>query len=161
MTLKKEVQKWLTRSLNDPIAKLLMKNSNLTKIQTETFLIDILAEKMTEKRIIYEEKAKLRLLKSGVSRGAFNRTLRQARKNVTKSIYTIILLGYLGIFESPKLEPYLELANKLHTYTEMYKELWKEREGKREHMTMLRIIRNELENGLRELIEPNSTSEKV
>lgn len=138
-----------------------MKNSHLTKIQTETFLIDILSEKITEKRLIYEEKARLRLLKEGVSRGAYNRTLRQSRKNVIQSMYTIILLGYLGVFESPRLEPYIELANKLHTYAETYRDLWKERELKSEHIRVMGILQKELENGLKQLIEPKNMSEKA
>jgi len=161
MSLKKEVQKWLIDLIDDPIAKTLMKNSNLTKAQVETFLIDILSEKIAEKRIIYEEKAKLRLLRSGVSRGAFNRTLRQARKNVIKSIYTVILLGYLGIFESPRVEPYVELANRLHTYTEAYKDLWRRTEGTSEHLRAITIVQNDLENSLKQLLEPKSMSKRL
>jgi len=73
------------RSLNDPIVKILTKNSRLTKTQLETFLIDALAENLAEKSLRYEEKAKLRLLRTGVSRGAFNRTLKQARRNIIQS----------------------------------------------------------------------------
>lgn len=138
-----------------------MKNSHLTKTQTETFLIDILAEKITETKMIYEEKAKLRLLKAGVSRGSFNRTLRQSRMNIIKSLYTIILLGYLGVFESPKLEPYLELANKLHAFTEAYKELLKKGEVNSEQAKIINILQKELENGLKQLIEPKIMSEKT
>jgi len=159
--LKKEVQKWLTDLIDDPIAKALMKNSNLTKAQTETFLIDVLSEKIADKRIIYEDKAKLRLLRLGVSRGAFNRTLRQARKNVIKSIYTVILLGYLGIFESPKVEPYVELANRLHTYAEAYKDLWRGTEATDEHLRAMAIVENDLENSLKELAEPKSMSKRL
>ena len=138
-----------------------MKNSNLTMAQTETFLIDVLSEKIADKRIIYEDKAKLRLLRLGVSRGAFNRTLRQARKNVIKSIYTVILLGYLGIFESPKVEPYVELANRLHTYAEAYKELWTRTEATSEHLRAITIVQNELQNSLKELVEPKSMSKRL
>lgn len=159
--MKKEVQKWLIDLINDPIAKMLMKNSNLTKAQTETFLIDVLSEKIADKRIIYEDKAKLRLLRLGVSRGAFNRTLRQARKNVIKSIYTVILLGYLGIFESPKVEPYVELANRLHTYAEAYKDLWRGTEATDEHLRAMAIVENDLENSLKELAEPKSMSKRL
>ena len=159
--MKKEVQKWLTDLIDDPIAKALMKNSNLTKAQTETFLIDVLSEKIADKRIIYEDKAKLRLLRLGVSRGAFNRTLRQARKNVIKSIYTVILLGYLGIFESPKVEPYVELANRLHTYAEAYKDLWRGTEATDEHLRAMAIVENDLENSLKELAEPKSMSKRL
>ncbi|MFB0502191.1 MAG: hypothetical protein ACETVP_06925, partial [Candidatus Bathyarchaeia archaeon] len=108
MRLKNNVQKWLIRSLNDPIVKILTKNSHLTKIQLETLLIDVLAENTAGKSLRYEEKAKLRLLRTKISRGAFNRTLKQARRNTIQSIYTILLLGYLGIFEDTRLDPYLE-----------------------------------------------------
>jgi len=106
LKLKENVQTWLTRSLNDPIAKILAKNSHLTKIQLETLLIDILSENIAGKQLKYDEKARLRLTKAKISRGAFNRTLKQAKENVAKSIYTVLLLGYLGIFESTTLDPY-------------------------------------------------------
>ena len=157
---KKEVQRWIISLFNDPITKILIKNSNLTKTQLETFLIDVLSEKITDKKLVYEQKAKLRLLKSGVSRGAFNRTLKQARKNIIKSIYTIILLGYLGIFDTPQLEPYLEISNKLHTYTESYRSLLRDSDIKEEHLRMIRMLQRELEEGLKELVEPRSMSKR-
>ena len=138
MKLKESVQKWITNSLEDPIAKILAKNSNLTKIQTETLLIDILAENIVGKPLKYDEKARLRLLKGGISRGAFNRTLKQAKKNVIKSIYTIILLGYLGIFESTKLDPYIEVANKLQTYIKAYKDILRGKKLTNEQFYVLR-----------------------
>ena len=92
-SLKQDVRRWLLGIFRDPIVEMLLKNSQLTKTQLETLLIDILAEKISGKRIVYEDKAKMRLIKSGVSRGSFNRTLAQARMNTIKSIYTIILLG--------------------------------------------------------------------
>ncbi|MEM2522908.1 MAG: hypothetical protein QXW82_07155, partial [Candidatus Bathyarchaeia archaeon] len=88
MKLKDIVQQWLKKSLEDPIIKILAKNSHLTKIQLETLLIDVLAENISGKPLKYEEKAKLRLTKAKLSRGAFNRTLKQAEKNIIKSIYT-------------------------------------------------------------------------
>ena len=54
-----------------------------------------LAEKIAGKRLKYDEKARLRLKSGKISRGAFNRTLKQAKMNVIKAIYTIFLLGYL------------------------------------------------------------------
>ena len=61
LRLKEKAQKWLTRSLNDPITKTLAKNSNLTRTQLETLLIDILAENISENSLKYDEKARLRL----------------------------------------------------------------------------------------------------
>ena len=161
MRLKKGVRKWLTHSMNDPIVKRLAENSNLTKTQLETFLIDILAEKMAGKMLKYEEKAKLRLLKDGVSRGAFNRTLRQARNNVIRSIYTIILLGYVGVFESTSLNPYVEVANKLKTYISAYRDVWEERESMSEQLRIMSVLRKELETSLEHLSKPKALSNRM
>ncbi|MEM2780213.1 MAG: hypothetical protein QW791_05015 [Candidatus Bathyarchaeia archaeon] len=147
MKLKDIVQQWLKKSLEDPIIKILAKNSHLTKIQLETLLIDVLAENISGKPLKYEEKAKLRLTKAKLSRGAFNRTLKQAEKNVIKSIYTIILLGYLGIFESTKLDPYIEVANKLQEYVEAHKH----KSNREEQIRLLEILREELETSLKKL----------
>ncbi|MDH5449762.1 MAG: hypothetical protein OEX77_02510 [Candidatus Bathyarchaeota archaeon] len=148
MKLKESVQKWVRDSLGDPIAEILVKNSHLTKIQIETLLIDILAENIVGKPLKYDEKARLRLLKGGISRGAFNRTLKQAKKNVIKSIYTIILLGYLGIFESTQLDPYIEVASKLQTYIKAYKDILKGKRLTNEHVRIMNMLREELEDSL-------------
>jgi hypothetical protein len=154
---KEKAQNWLNYSLSDPLVKILSKNSNLTKIQLETLLIDVLAENMFEKGLKYDEKAKLRIL--AVSRGAFNRTLRQARHNVTQSIYTILLLGYLGILEEISLEPYLEAANKLKKYIDTQRELVKKK-PKEEHIRMVSQLHEELKNSLEELSNPRRMSKR-
>ena len=123
MKLKDSVQVWLNGALNDPIVQILAKNSQLTKTQLETLLIDVLAENMAGKQLKYDEKANLRLTKAKISRGSFNRTLKQSKENVIKSIYTVLLLGYLGVFESTTLDPYLEIANKLHEYVEAHQDI--------------------------------------
>ena len=151
MRLKEKVQIWLKASLNDPIVKILVKNSNLTKIQLETLLIDILSENIAGKYLKYEEKAGLRLTRAKISRGAFNRTLKQAKENVIKSIYTIILLGYLGVFESTRLDPYLEIANKLQSYIEAYKEI---SSNDKERLKIISNLKEELETSLNELTKP-------
>ncbi|HDN83459.1 MAG TPA: hypothetical protein ENG50_03750 [Candidatus Altiarchaeales archaeon] len=120
----------------------------MTKTQLETLLIDILAEKISGKRIVYEDKAKMRLIRSGVSRGAFNRTLAQARINVIRSIYTVILLGYLGILDTPNLEPYLEIANKIKDYMEAYRNFWQENKKSRETLRILQMLQDEIKNEL-------------
>ena len=151
MKLKQGVQTWLTGSQNDPIAKILAKNSHLTKTQLETLLIDVLSENIAGKPLKYDEKAKLRLTKAKISRGAFNRTLKQAKENVTKSIYTVLLLGYLGIFESTTLDPYLEIANKLQEYIEAYKNIPNKSEELNEHLKIIEMVREELETSLKQL----------
>jgi hypothetical protein len=156
--LKEKAQNWINYSLNDPLVKILAKNSTLTKIQLETLLIDVLAENITDKDLKYDEKAKLRIL--AVSRGAFNRSLRQARHNVTQAIYTILLLGYLGVLEEISLEPYLEAANKLKAYIDTQRELRKKRPEK-EQIKTLKILHEELKISLEELSNPRRMSKKL
>jgi hypothetical protein len=155
LKLKEGVQSWLTRSLNDPIVKILTGNSHLTKTQLETLLIDILAENIGGKHLKYDEKAKLRLTKAKISRGAFNRTLEQAKENVIKAIYTLLLLGYLGIFESTTLDPYLEIAKKLQEYMEAYKNIPNKGVELSEHLKVIETIREELESSLKQLSNPS------
>jgi len=154
LKLKESIKVLLTSSLNDPIAKILAKNSHLTTVQLETLLIDILAENLTEKQLKYDEKASLRLMKAKLSRGAFNRSLKQAKENVIKSIYTVLLLGYLGIFESTVLDPYIEIANKLHEYIETCKNMPNMQEKQTEPQKIIEIIREELEASLKQFSPP-------
>jgi len=157
LKLKDSVQSWLTGSINDPIVKIIAENSHLTQTQLETLLIDILSENIAGKPLKYDEKASFRLIKSKISRGAFNRTLRQAKENVIKSIYTVLLLGYLGVFESTTLDPYLEIANKLHEYLDAYKDMPNKGEELGDHLKVIEMIREQLETSLRQLSSPSET----
>jgi hypothetical protein len=151
LKLKEGVQLWLISSQNDPIAKILAKNSHLTKTQLETLLIDVLSENIAGKPLKYDEKARLRLTKAKISRGSFNRTLKQAKENIIKSIYTVLLLGYLGIFETTTLDPYLEIANKLQEYIEAYKNIPNKSGEVDEHIKIIEMIREQLETSLKQL----------
>lgn len=102
--------------MSDPIVKILLENSCLTEVQLETLLID-LYQKENVDEISQEMKLTLRR-RVKVSRGAFNRTKRQAMRNVVKSIYTMLLLGYLGLLETPQLEPFMEISGKLKNLRE-------------------------------------------
>ena len=155
MKLKDNVQLWLNGAFNDPVVKILSKNSQLTRTQLETLLIDILAEGMAGKPLKYDEKARFRLTKAKLSRGSFNRTLNQSKENVVKSIYTILLLGYLGVFESTTLDPYLEIANKLKEYMEAHDNLPNSIDGAQEHLKVIEIIREDLETSLKRLSRPS------
>jgi len=158
LNLKEKAQNWLKYTLNDPIVKTLVKNSHLTKTQLETLLIDVLADNISNKTLKYDEKAKLRIL--AVSRGAFNRTLRQARQNTMQAIYTILLLGYLGILEEISLEPYLEISNKLKEYVEAQREL-AAKGTEEEQIRILKRLHEELQNSLEELSNPRKISKKL
>jgi hypothetical protein len=156
--LKEGVQAWLNGALDDPIVKILYKNSQLTKTQLETLLIDVLAETLSGKHLKYDEKASLRLTKAKISRGSFNRTLKQSKENVIKSVYTVLLLGYLGIFESTTLDPYLEIANKLHEYIEAHNESPRQEQELKDHIKLIEIIRQELETSLKHLANPSEST---
>jgi hypothetical protein len=155
LKLKDTVQMWLTGAMNDPIVKILAKNSQLTRIQLETLLIEMLAENMAGKQLNYDEKARLRLTKAKLSRGAFNRTLKQSKENVIKSIYTVLLLGYLGVFETTTLDPYLEMANKLKEYMEAHQDMPESENELKDHLKLIEIIRDELESSLKQLSNPS------
>ena len=154
LKLKDGVQAWLNGALSDPIVQILAKNSQLTKTQLETLLIDVLAENLSDKHLKYDEKANLRLTKAKISRGAFNRTLKQSKENVIRSVYTVLLLGYLGVFESTKLDPYIEIANKLHDYVEAHNETSGSQEEVKDHAKLIEIIREEIETSLKRLSSP-------
>jgi hypothetical protein len=151
LKLKEGVQAYLSGSLKDPIVRILAQNSHLTRTQLETLLVDVLSDNIAGKQLNYDEKARLRPTKAPVSRGSFNRTLRQSKQNVVKSIYTVLLLGYLGVFESTTLDPYLEIANKLHEYVQAYKDMSDKSEEPDEQLKVIEIIRTELEADLRRL----------
>jgi hypothetical protein len=155
LKLKESIKAYLIGALEDPIVKVLVKNSQLTKTQLETLLIDVLAENLSGKYLKYDEKASFRLTKAKISRGSFNRTLKQSKENVIKSIYTVLLLGYLGIFESTTLDPYLEIANKLKRYVEAHQDVPNGENEVKNHLRIIEIIREELEISLKRLSSPS------
>jgi hypothetical protein len=73
-------------------------------------------------------------------------------------MYTLLLLGYFGILEDTSLTPYLEVANKLKTYTEAYRDLLSTRNGANEQMRVVAMLREELESVLQQLSKPWSSS---
>jgi hypothetical protein len=111
-----------TRSLidetfRDRILSALLTRSNLTKVQFETLLVDQFGHDMANKRLTRSDMAELRRDHKGISRGSFNRTLRQARENVVEAIHTVLLLGYSGLTESPSIAPFVEASERLKGQT--------------------------------------------
>jgi hypothetical protein len=97
----------------DPVTKLLLGSSQLTLSQLETLLANSFGNES------HIEKSRRRLYRpSGrnISRGAFNRTLIQAENNVIRSIYTVLLLGYVGLYDSASLQPFVELSDTIQSY---------------------------------------------
>ncbi len=143
-----------TRPLNgtfqDPIVQTLLKNSNLTTIQFESLLISLLGEELAGKRLSGLEKTRLRREKVNLTRGSFNRTVAQARSNVVASVYTILLLGYVGLFDTPELIPFLEIASRIKTYVEQRRT--PPQAVTEEELRVTRIIAEELQRGIAELV---------
>ena len=109
--------------LKDPIVLRLLSRSNLTRAQFETILVDQLGHDMADKQLTRTEMAQLMRNHKGISRGALNRTLRQARENVSEAIHTILLLGYGGLIDSPALAPFVEASELLKSQMTQFGEL--------------------------------------
>jgi hypothetical protein len=140
----KEAQNIIDRSFNDPIANIILKHSNLTSIQYESLIIDFLTINLSDKKLTFQNKAVLRSKK--VSRGSYSRSLGQARGNVISSIYTVLLLTYVGIFDANPFDDYKDLAEKLSEYTSYMRDL----EGN-ELTSYINLIEKELLEGLTRL----------
>ncbi len=145
--MENELQNIIDRSFKDQIMDILLKNSNLTKIQYESLLIDYYTDNMSDNIITYDNKAIYRSKK--VSRGSFSRTLSQARRNIISSIYTILLLSYVGIYDTYPFEEYKNLAEKLSEYSSLMQD-----QDSLESRSRIRRLEVELANGIRSLAEP-------
>ncbi len=145
----------IQETLREPILRLLTKNSVLTEVQLETLLVDLVLEDQFDWHIPYEKKASLRRKKSeGVSRGAFNRTLRQARRNLIRCFYTMILLAYLGLFDYTIFRPFEELASKIGDYRRIREMLSGKMHLTKEEVESYRITEETILQFLNELISP-------
>jgi hypothetical protein len=143
----KETQKTIQRAFQDPITDLLLKNSNLTRIQFETLIIDLLIDVMSDKKVPFKDKTLFRTHK--VSRGSFSRTLGQARHRVISSIFTIVLLSYIGVYDAKPFEEYQNLSEKLREYLIEIEKL-----GGKQSPALLRRIEEELALGIESLSHP-------
>jgi hypothetical protein len=65
-----------------------------------------------------------------------------------------LLLGYLGVFEDTILDPYLEIAYKLHAFMEAYKDIPNKDSQLGEHLKLIKMAKEELENSLKKLSNP-------
>jgi hypothetical protein len=142
-------QNIIQKTFQDPISELLLKNSILTRVQFETLVIDLLTDIMSDEKIPFKQKAYFRRRK--VSRGSFSRSLAQARSKVIQSIFTIVLLSYIGVFEARPFDDYYYLAEKLKEYVTLLEErdfsISKE---------FLKQIETELVEGISRLATPTS-----
>ncbi|MGQ9718541.1 MAG: hypothetical protein ACUVWK_01625 [Nitrososphaerales archaeon] len=93
----------------DPMVEYMLKRASLTRAQLDTYLID---------HTIFDENVGLKvkiLMRDGgpVSKGAFLHTLKQAHENLRRSIYTLILLEYLGLLEEETAVKLLQIGSLL------------------------------------------------
>lgn len=142
-------QNIIQKTFQDPISDLLLKNSNLTRVQFETLVIDLLTDIISDEKIPYHQKAYFRRKK--VSRGSFSRSLAQARAKVISSIFTIVLLSYIGVFDARPFDDYYLLAEKLKEYVTMLES--RDMNGSRD---LLKQIEAELVEGISRLASPTS-----
>ncbi len=141
--------------LREPILKKLQEGSVLSEAQIETLLIDLVVEDNYGSHITYENKALYRskhgTRSRGVSRGAFNRTLKQARKNLTRSFYTMLLLAYLGLFELTIFRPFEEVAARIGDYRRIRDILAGKTELTTEELESVRVTERIIMSALDEL----------
>ena len=137
--------------MDDPILKILLKNSNLTETQFETFLINLFANILLPNETSYDKIVSLR--SSRVSRGAFNNSLRQARRNIIRALYTVLLLSYIGVMDEPPFSEYTLLAEKLREYRDKCRAFMESGADERARM-VIKIVEKELEKALSEMSDP-------
>jgi hypothetical protein len=144
--------------LKEPILRALLRGSSLTSAQLETLLIDLIVEDTYGSHIPYDKKASLRSKSSrkakGVTRGAFNRTLRQARKNVTQCLYTMLLLSYLGFFDFTVFRPFEEIAGRIGDYRRIRDALAGKADLSNEDLESYRIAESAVVAALENLASP-------
>jgi hypothetical protein len=104
---------------------------------------------MSDEKISFKQKTHFRGKK--VSRGSFSRSLSQARQNVISSIFTVVLLIYIGVFDARPFDEYYVLAEKLKEYVSIIES--RELKASRD---ILKQIENELIEGIDRLAAPTS-----
>jgi hypothetical protein len=109
----------------------------------------MLTDIMSDEKISFHQKTLFRAKK--VSRGSFSRSLSQARGNVISSIFTIVLLSYIGIFNARPFDEYYVLAEKLKEYVSVIES----RELKASR-NIVKQIEDELIEGIGRLATPTS-----
>ncbi len=153
------------RTMQEPILRALLKRSSLTETQLETLLIDLVVEDGVGEHVSYNDKAAMRTagLRSsrGVSRGAFNRTLSQARKNVMNAIYTMLLLAYLGLFDLDVFRPFEEISGKISEYRRMRETLANRSDLSVEEIESYRIIEQTIIDAIQQFSSPLSLKSSI
>jgi len=101
--------------ISDPVTRLLLGSSQLTVAQLETLLADSLSSERDARK---GHRRLFRPSGTRISRGAYNRSLIQAQNNVIRSIYTVLLLGYVRLFDTAALQPFVDLSDTIQAYVQ-------------------------------------------
>lgn len=115
----------------DTVATFLMRKSNITDVQLDTLLASKEEGNLERKRTLREKRK--------VSKGAFARTLKQARHNVEASVYTIFLLSYLDLIGPESVSP-------LVRNTRMLGELKQAKPALKDQMRVIEAIQEYVQN---------------
>ena len=94
---------------DDDLLSRIFKESHLTKTQLDSLL---LAFQYKIEGYSLEEIVKMRDT-GPVSKGSYLRTLGQAQSNFRKSLYTLLLLVYLGILDTSTVGDFVTLSDRL------------------------------------------------
>ena len=100
---------------DDKLLSLLLENSNHTAVQLDTLLSHI---------TVYRSHGKLEEMISvrdspKITKGSFLRTLEQARGNIKSSVYSILLLGYLGLADHNFIDGFIRISRMLEELNNM------------------------------------------
>ena len=100
---------------NDDLLRFLLSNSSFTKTQIDSLLLAF------EYKIEgYSLSEIIKLRDSGpVTKGSYGRTLKQSKRNFSRSLYTLVLAVYLGLLDNNTLNSIIELSNKLKSVKEL------------------------------------------
>jgi len=156
-----QIRNWINAVNRDPIVSVLLDNSLITRIQMETLLIEVFSAQTDEKNIPSRLKAKMRVSRTKVSRAAYSRTLGQARRNVRRAVSTVLLLGYMGLLQTPELLSFVEVSNRIKSLVDLYSKYRREDAGdNREDIAgEISITRAEIERTLMTLTRSRQRNE--
>jgi len=115
---------------DDPIVAFLLQKSSLTPAQLDTLMASQISGNLDMKILSREN--------NDVSKGAFVRTLKQGQANIKSSVYSLLLLVYLGLVPQERFDQFLKTQRILSKV----KDLEPDRDN------VLRLI-----NGLQEFVE--------
>ena len=100
---------------DDTLLQSIFEESNLTKTQLDSLL---LAFQYKIEGYSLDEIVKMR--DSGpVSKGSYLRTLGQAQSNFRSSLYTLLLVVYLGILDTSTIADFVALSDRLSSLKDM------------------------------------------